>query len=127
MLITGSIDQEILNELVIAIENNKLGIDSLTARVDGLENRVDDLIENPPTGASENLMLYYTSKNCTGCKEVDEKIKELKAKGMPIVTTILAERDASLTGVPKIYYPYKDVTISGVSNCQFHLAGLLSP
>lgn len=79
----------------------------------------------PPTYTSNDLILYYTSRSCSECRSVDERIESMKARGWPIVITRLSPTDAAVQGVPRIYVPSKDRHVVGINNCIAFLSTLV--
>lgn len=92
-------------------------IEKLTARIDAIGN-------HPPATnpANEELILYYTSRDCVPCKEVDTKIATLKAAGWPVVITRLSPQDAAVQGVPQLYQPFRNKKVVGAADCQSFLS-----
>lgn len=76
------------------------------------------------SSAFENLILYYTSRECERCRECDERINQLKAGGWPVIVTRLAPRDAQVDGVPRMLMPFKRRHVVGEENCLRYLESL---
>ena len=70
-------------------------------------------------------MLYYTSREVTGCAGVDAKIAAMKNTGAPIVVTYLKPTQAEVFGIPRIFIPSQNRNVVGVANCEYYLASLL--
>ena len=130
------VDPAVLAGLTAATEQNRMALDELRSRLDNLDARIEEVLsklsegtQTKPDGAlytSDDLILYYTSRSCTECKVVDEKIASLKAKGWPIVVTRLSATDASIQGVPRLYVPSKNKHVRGIRNCLSYLSSLVS-
>jgi hypothetical protein len=104
----------------------------LEALVEANAKQIEQLNNAPPPSDSDPvtatppaaMFLYYTSRGCEGCKDVDKRIEQLKSKGAPIVVTRLSPKDAGVTGVPRIFIPDSNRHIVGKSNCMVYLAGV---
>jgi len=61
-------------------------------------------------------VLYFTSRGCVGCREANAIAERLKRNGLPVTIITLAERDAAVEGVPRVFVPDTERTVLGASN-----------
>lgn len=124
------VNVQVNQDLANIVNNNSTDIADLREKIQAILEKQQEPAKPPttdpaPKDRSADLILYYTSRSCTECKNVDAKIDALKNRGWPIVVTRLSPTDARTQGVPRIYVPSKDKHVVGISNCMQYLTSLI--
>lgn len=59
-------------------------------------------------------ILYFTSNACTACEELDRKVDQYKAMGLPITIITLQQRDTEVYQVPQVFVPETGKSVIGM-------------
>lgn len=114
-----------VQQVLSLIQQNQSAIASIQTALEAKPEPPPVVDTNDDKQRLENLILYYTSRSCTKCKDLDDKIAKLKQEGWPIVVTRVSPQEAQVSGVPRVFLPSTNKHVVGISNCTVYLNSLI--